>query len=306
MCHFQTKKLKAPGWDLIQNEHLIYGGKILKTVLCRLYNSIMELEVIPDSWKRGIIVPIYKGHNKSKSALESYRPVTLLSVILKVFEKVLHNRITLYLSKSNIIFPNIRQQGFQTNFSCITAAYTVQEVIQYNLDQGSCTYAAFMDIKRAFDTVWHNALFVKLHDLGIQGKMWRILMELYNGLQSSVNLNRKLSQWFPVKQGVRQGGVLSTFLYLDFMNDLLEEIQTCHKGSCIGTLDCSCPVYADDMAYLANSPKNLQKIVTIAYKYSCKNRFEFHPEKSFVIIFGRSHKAIAQQIHIKLGSCRAA
>ena len=132
-------------------------------------------EVIPDSRKRGIIVPIYKGHNKGKSALESYRPVTLLSVILKVFEKVLHNRITLYLSKSNIISPNIQQQGFQTNFSCITAAYTVQEEIQYNLDQGSCTYAAFMDIKRAFDTVWHNALFVKLHDLGIQGKVWRIL-----------------------------------------------------------------------------------------------------------------------------------
>lgn len=77
----KLKELKAPGWDLIQNEHLIYGGKIVKTVLCRLYNSVMKLEVIPDSWKRGIIVPIYKGHNKSKSALESYRPVTLLSVI---------------------------------------------------------------------------------------------------------------------------------------------------------------------------------------------------------------------------------
>ena len=227
----------------------------MKTVLCRLYNSVMKLEVIPESWKRGIIVPIHKGHNNSKSALENYRPVTLLSVILKLFEKVLHNRITLFLSKSNIIFPNMQQQGFQTNLSCISAAYTVQEVIQYNLDQGSCTYAAFMDIKRAFDTVWHNALFVTLHDLGIQGKLWRILMELYNGLQSSVSLNRKHSQWFPVKQGVRQGGVLSTFLYLVFVNDLLEEIQTCHKGSCIGTLDCNCPAYADDMAYLANSPK---------------------------------------------------
>ena len=95
----KLKKLIAPGWDLIQNEHLIYGGKIVKTVLCRLYNSVMKLEVIPESWKRGVIVLVHKGHNKSKSALENYRPVTLLSVILKLFEKVLHNRITLYLSK---------------------------------------------------------------------------------------------------------------------------------------------------------------------------------------------------------------
>ena len=56
-------------------------------------------------------------------------------------------------------------------------------------------------------------------------------MELYNGLQSSVSLNRKLSQWFPVKQGVRQGGILSTFLYFVFVNDLLEEIQTLVKFS---------------------------------------------------------------------------
>lgn len=98
-----------------------------------------------------------------------------------------------------------------------------------------------------------------------------------------------------------QGGELSTFLYLASLMICSREIQTYHKGSCICTLDCSCPAYADDMAYLANSPKNLQEIVTIAYKYSCKHRFEFHPEKSFVIIFGRSHKAIAQLIHIELG-----
>ena len=72
-----------------------------------------------------------------------------------------------HLNGANISFPNSQQQGFQPNLSCVTTAYTVQEVIQYNIDRGSCTYVAFVDIKRAFDTVWHDALFVKLHDLGI-------------------------------------------------------------------------------------------------------------------------------------------
>ena len=190
----------------------------------------------------------------------------------------------------------------ERGLSCITTAYTVQEVIQYNIDRGSCTYAAFVDIKRAFDTVWHSSLFVKLHRLGIRGKVWRILLDMYNSLESCVSLNRKLSGWFPVEQGVRQWSVLSTFLYIVFMNELLEEIQNSRKGSCIGTTDTSCPAYVDDTVFLANSPNRLQDIVNTAFVYACKNHFEIHPEKTFVSIFGKRLRTINQNIHIKLGN----
>ena len=295
------KTLKAPGWDLVQNEHIIHGGDIVKKVLCKLFNKIIELEKIPDSWRKGVIIPIYKGHNKRKSSIDSYRPVTLLPVMLKIYEKLLYTRITSFLKSANIKFPNSQQQGFQPQLNCITTAYTVQEVIQYNIDRGSCTYAAFVDIKRAFDTVWHSALFVKLCNLGIRGKVWRIILDMYTSIESCVSLNRKLSSWFPVKQGVRQGSVLSTFLYLVFMNDLLDEIQNSRKGSCIGPTDSSCSAYVDDTVFLANSPNRLQDIVNIAFVYTCKNHFEIHPEKTFVTIFGKRLKTINQSIHIKLG-----
>ena len=109
----KLKLLKAPGWDLIQNEHIIYGGDSIKKVLCILFNKVMELETIPDSWRKGIIIPIYKGHNKRKTSIDSYRPVTLLPVMLKIYEKLLYNRITSYLIAANIKFPNSQQQGFQ-------------------------------------------------------------------------------------------------------------------------------------------------------------------------------------------------
>ena len=65
----KLKSCKAPGWDLVQNEHIMYGGTVLKQVLKRLYNSILQHEIIPNSWKRGLIIPIYKGHGKSKAAV---------------------------------------------------------------------------------------------------------------------------------------------------------------------------------------------------------------------------------------------
>ena len=169
------------------------------------------------------------------------------------------------------------------------------------LDIPIMLYLCNVDIKRAFDTVWHSALFVKLCNLGIRGKVWRIILDMYTSIESCVSLNRKLSSWFPVKQGVRQGSVLSTFLYLVFMNDLLDEIQNSRKGSCIGPTDSSCPAYVDDTVFLANSPNRLQDIVNIAFVYACKNHFEIHPEKTFVTIFGKRLKTINQSINIKLG-----
>ena len=109
------------------------------------------------------MIPIFKGHGKSRASAENYRLVTLLPVLYKIYEKLIQNRMTLYLETNKIVFPNRQQQGFQPMLSCVSTAFVVQEVIQYNIDNGSCTYAAFLDTKRAFDTVWHCALFVNMN-----------------------------------------------------------------------------------------------------------------------------------------------
>ena len=295
------KKLKAPGWDKIQNEHIIYGGTPILQMLLHLFNNIVDKEYTPLSWKKGIIIPIFKGQGKSRSNIDHYRPVTLLPVIQKLYEKVIQDRIDKFLIAKNIDFPNKQQQGFQKGLGCLTAEFNFQEVLQYNIDRGGRTYVACMDIRKAYDTVWHNALFMKIYQLGIVGKIWRIIVSMYDKLQSVISINNQYSDWFPVKRGIRQGGVQSSFCYLAFINDMINDIQNSNLSAKMGNIECGCPALADDVAVLANNPNDLQKIINIIYEYSKKYRFEFNCEKSNVIVFGKSVNKMTK-CNIKLGN----
>ena len=141
-------------------------------------------------------------------------------------------------------------------------------MIQYNIDRGSPTFAACMDTRKAYDTVWHNALFVKIYELGIVGKTWRTIVSMYNNLKSAILINKQYSNWFPVKRGIRQGGVQSSFCYLAFINDMLKNIIDGKQSCKIGNIECSFPILADDLAVLANSPNDLQSIINIMYIFS--------------------------------------
>ena len=225
------KKRKAPGCDRITNEHIIYGGPTVLEAITKLFNCILKAEYIPEQWRQGLIVPIYKGKNKSMSDPGSYRPVSLLSAVYKLFEKLLNTRINTYLRTNTKHFPNPQQHGFHPNHSCITAAFVLQETILHNLSLGSNVYTAFLDTKQAFDCVWHTGLFIKLNQLGIKGKIWRLIINSYQNLKSAVYVNSHQSDWFPVHQGVRQGGVQSGFYYLVYIDELLDLLQNSQFGA---------------------------------------------------------------------------
>lgn len=272
------KRRKAPGKDFIQNEHIIYGGSELKLCLLHLFNSIIKSGQIPDSWKRDIIVPIHKGGNKPKKSPDSYRPIALLPCLLKLFEKILLTRIKSHvLSPSD--FPNAQQQGFQPKLGCLTASFNLQETIFHNIERGSPVYVAFLDTQKAFDTVWRHGLMYKLHRLGVSGRLWTLIDDCHTGTSCSVVVNYTNTVWFPVSQGVRQGGILSTFLYLVFINDLLQEIQSQCSNTGIYNIASSNPTLADDISCIALTPVVIQNILTTAYKYSTNWRFKFNADK---------------------------
>lgn len=114
----QLKRRKACGSDMIQNEHIIYGGPKVVQCLKIMFSLIIEKMKIPNEWRNGLIVPIFKGGTKIKSSPDSYRPVCLLSSILKLFEKLILNRIQTF-SEVSENFPSALQQGFQKNLSCL-------------------------------------------------------------------------------------------------------------------------------------------------------------------------------------------
>ena len=260
-------------------------------ILCDIFNAILEVKYVPSLWKKSIIVPIHKGNNKPKADPNSYRPVSLLCTIFKVFEKIIHDRIQSFIL-SNEHFENAHQQGYQKSLSCTTASFVLQETIYYNIENKSNVYSAFLDSTKAFDSVWRQGLMVKLNKLGIIGKLWSIIDDCHIDTHSAIVVNGCMSKWFNVEQGVRQGGVLSGFLYSVFINDLLIELNNASKNMGILNTKISNPTLADDIALLSLTPAGLQMLLNVAYEYSCKWRFNFSAEKSNVVIFRDNNKKV--------------
>ena len=209
---------------------------------------MLNTEYIPAKFKVGIVIQICKP-GKRKDQAESYRPITLLSNIYKLFEKIWHMRLQSWCARNNKLFPNPQQNAYQKNLGSLTASLNLQESIAHNLELGSECFVVFLDTSKAFDTVWHAGLISKLHDFGIRGIALRIIMNSYEGLSSYVQVNGMKSRPFQNIQGVRQGGVTSTWYYLLYIDDLLRELDSLEGGCNIGSLRTSNPTLADDFLY---------------------------------------------------------
>jgi len=153
-------KRKSPGNDGVLNEHLLYmyAGDAMYKGLTHLFNAILHFERIPSAWKTSILIPIYKGKGKCKSDPNNYRPISL-PCFCKIFEKAILNRINNYKPEVISNFPSPQQHGFQKHFSCVTAAFALQETIYYNIERQCNVYVAFLDQKAAFDCINHERLF---------------------------------------------------------------------------------------------------------------------------------------------------
>ena len=259
-----------------------------------LFNLIILVEYIPQQFRKSIIVPIFKGGKKDRLERSNYRGITLQSVLCKVYETVLMNRIScLIKAKCNI---SCLQGACSKGLSSLNCAFLLHETIVHNVEKESPVYVTYFDTKTAFDTVWIKGLFYKLYNKGIRGKLWRILKMAYENGSCAVNING-LTDWFDVSVGVKQGGVLSMLMYICFINDLLLNIADTGLGCRIGDYDCGCIAYADDIAVCSLYPNCMQYIIDVALKYSQQWRFEFNPTKCAVLLFGEPAN---ENFHINL------
>ena len=229
------KRRKSPGPDEVTNEHIVYGGPVLLISLKSLFDQMFALEYVPDKFKIGIIIPVHKP-GKCRDATESYRPITLVSTLYKLFENVLHARLKHWSSLSNKCFPSMQQNAYQKYLGSITASFNLQETIAHNVELGSTCYTAFLDAAKAFDNVWHDGLFFKLFEFGIRGKPLNLIMTSYSDMSSYIYINGVKSAIFPIKQGVRQGCVTSTWYFLLYIDGLLKELEDSGTGCTIGSL----------------------------------------------------------------------
>ena len=158
----------------------------------------------------------------------------------------------------------------------------LRESINFANENGSRLYVCFLDVKKAFDCVWHDGLFYKLYNIGIDKAIFKVPQNLYKGMTSCVKFHGCKSDWFPILQGTRQGGVISPFLFLVYFNDLLYELERSGLGICIYNLALSSPTVADDMLVASFSKAGLDGLMRICFIYACIWRFLHAALKSAV------------------------
>ena len=284
----ELKPGKAGGPDCITNEHILHGGETIVDHMLQLCNIMTKLECVPDQMKQGLLISIPKDPRNKHQTSDNQRGITLLNVMYKLYERIILNRFVLWCNFNNLTFPDPLQCAYQKKLSSLHVSFNVQECINYNVERGSKVYCCFLDSAKAFDNVWHIGLFVKLYEMGINGKMWRIVVNAYNGMKSAVLHDGVLSRWFDVKQSVRQGGVLSAWLYLLQINDLIVELRHSGYGAGVGEIYCGVAGQADDLVLISLTPIGLQCMMNTAYCHSRKNRSKYNATKSHISVYGES------------------
>ena len=279
----KAKLNKSPGIDSITNELLKNGGDSLTTSIYNLFQRLVQLENIPHEWNKGIIIPIHK--KGSKNDLNNYRGITLTSCVSKVFNSIIANSISEFIEDHNLLTEI--QGGFRKQHRCEDHIFTLKSIAATRMAENKTTYLAFLDFSKAFDTVWRDGLLSLAWKLGIRGSMWKIISNLYRNVQSRVKFGDITTDFFDVDDGVKQGCVLSPILFCVYINELARLIKEESIGVSTCNVQTGCLFWADDVVLLANSEKELQRMLDIASDFSRSWKLDFNSDKSKVLVVGK-------------------
>ena len=250
------KKGKSPGLDNIPGELIQAGGEIMSTALLNICNQIWKNKKWPQSWTKSLVITLPKKGDLK--VCNNYRTLSLISHPSKVLLRVILNRLK-HQAKDIIAE---EQAGFMKGRSTSEQIFNLRCIIEKYQEHQEELYHVFIDFKKAFDRVWHQALWATMHKYNINKNLIALIEELYNNATSSVYLDGDFGEWFRTTVGVRQGCLLSPTLFNIFLERIMSDALDEHQSTVsIGGRTVSNLRFADDIDGLAGSQAELAELI---------------------------------------------
>ena len=261
---------KACGHDNIPPYFLRVGSEILAPILALLFSYVFELGIFPKVFKTAKVVPIFKsGNNK---LLQNYRPISILSSLSKLLEKIIKTRLINFFEKHKVFYDF--QYGFREKHSVIHALIDVTTLTYDAIQNKNYTALLLMDLRKAFDTVSHEILLQKLFHYGIRGPAHDLIESYLSSRYQFVSINGSKSSTLPISIGVPQGSILGPLLFLIYVNDL--HYATSCKPRLFADYTCLVVSNTSTIHLELNCNSELNKL----RNWCDANRLQINPDKS--------------------------
>lgn len=287
----RLKNGKAAGESGIVAELLKAGRCILIRKLLALFTQVWEQEIVPEDWRCGTVIPLHKKGDKLN--LDNYRGITLMDVVGKVFSGIVRNRIEQCFNSKLAE----EQAGFRRGRGCVDQGYTLAQIILKRLEKQKDTFLCFVDLKKAYDSVWREGLFRKMELEGIPLKLVKLVRVWYHDVKFKVKVNGTESSWFQTRVGVRQGDTLSPLLFNIFINGIVEQVREDGDGVRVGELRTPVLLFADDMVLMAEGEEELERLVRKVKEYCDEWRLQVNVSKTKVMVVSRNGGKVARVMY---------